>query len=44
MSPGFPNFQLVVPGNKFVVMRNENYSEEANAKLEQMVQELCSGN
>ncbi|NLI39926.1 MAG: redoxin domain-containing protein [Caldisericales bacterium] len=44
MSPGFPNFQLVVPGNKFVVMRNESYSEEANAKLEQMVQELCSGN
>jgi peroxiredoxin len=40
--PVFPNFFLVTPGEKCITWFHERYSEEANAKLEEMVKSMCN--
>ena len=42
--PIFPNYYLLVPGDKYIRIFQERWDESANAILEKTVGDLCSGN
>ncbi|MBP7732849.1 MAG: redoxin domain-containing protein [Caldisericia bacterium] len=42
--PIFPNYYLLVPGDKYIRIFQERWDEDANAVFEKTVGDLCSGN
>lgn len=42
--PVFPNYYLLVPGDKYIRIFQERWDEDANAVFEKTVGDLCSGN
>lgn len=42
--PIFPNYYLLVPGDKYIRIFQERWDEKANAEFEKTVDGLCSGN